>query len=348
MRNVPTICLALLVMFSGCIEFQRIVDPYYDIEAMYEVPSVVEFIIRYGCNVTNYDGNVTIRLPFPAGAAQSGDGRIIQIAGGNFVEWVIEEEGTKEVYVRMNGRNTLELHEHTNLTIAQAQAEYPEYLKNQYFLNESSNESIWLIMPSHPDIKGIVEPALQLAQIEGKDDVYNVARRLFKFLKKSTRYNISEQAMPKSAIETYNQKAGDCDDLSFLYISFLRAAGIPARFVSGYLVKENGIEPHAWVEFYAGEWIPVEVAGTGSIEQELHQHFGILSPEHVQLFLDDGSNDSLSMYSNIKYWIPNGGKVPDIVPIREGSLTIKEDVKLVIYKDGKRELKPIGWKPDIW
>lgn len=62
---------------------------------------------------------------------------------------------------------------------------------------------------------------------------------------------------------------GVCRDLAGAYVSLLRAAGIPARLVTGYLGGEvDGF--HAWVEFYAGAghgpsaWVPVDVSSVGS------------------------------------------------------------------------------------
>lgn len=60
-------------------------------------------------------------------------------------------------------------------------------------------------------------------------------------------------------------RGGVCRDLAGLYVSLLRAAGVPARLVTGYLGGTvNGF--HAWVEFYGGSghgaspWVPVDVS----------------------------------------------------------------------------------------
>jgi transglutaminase-like putative cysteine protease len=68
---------------------------------------------------------------------------------------------------------------------------------------------------------------------------------------------------------------GVCQDFAHLTLALLRAAGLPARYVSGYLhpAVEAGIgetmtgESHAWVEFWAGDWIaadPTSLAEVGS------------------------------------------------------------------------------------
>ncbi len=95
---------------------------------------------------------------------------------------------------------------------------------------------------------------------------------------------------------------GVCRDLAGTYVSLLRAAGVPARLVSGYLAGNvDGF--HAWVEFYAGDvagnpgpWVPVDVSpidgrwnddpgGNGvpdGLETSL-QSFGIQLPQYLAL-----------------------------------------------------------------
>jgi len=65
-----------------------------------------------------------------------------------------------------------------------------------------------------------------------------------------------------SAAEAFEAGSGVCQDFAHLAIAVLRAIGIPARYVSGYLHPDRdaevGIaasgESHAWVEAWAGDW----------------------------------------------------------------------------------------------
>jgi transglutaminase-like putative cysteine protease len=64
------------------------------------------------------------------------------------------------------------------------------------------------------------------------------------------------------ATEAWNSKIGVCQDFAHITLGALRAVGIPARYVSGYLhpskqpqIGETVIgESHAWVEWWAGSW----------------------------------------------------------------------------------------------
>ncbi len=68
---------------------------------------------------------------------------------------------------------------------------------------------------------------------------------------------------------------GVCQDYAHLTLAVLRAMGLPARYVSGYLFPngdaEVGVstrgESHAWVEFWAGEWLALDPTGSVEVAQ---------------------------------------------------------------------------------
>jgi transglutaminase-like putative cysteine protease len=60
-----------------------------------------------------------------------------------------------------------------------------------------------------------------------------------------------------SALDTLENRYGDCGEHAVLLAALLRASGIPARIVEGlvYVAAEQGYYYHAWVMAYAGGWI---------------------------------------------------------------------------------------------
>ena len=58
-----------------------------------------------------------------------------------------------------------------------------------------------------------------------------------------------------SAAQAFALKRGVCQDLSHVFIAAARALGVPARYVSGHLAREDGVADqeaaHAWAEAYA-------------------------------------------------------------------------------------------------
>lgn len=65
-----------------------------------------------------------------------------------------------------------------------------------------------------------------------------------------------------SAQEAWDQSQGVCQDIAHLTVALLREAGLPARYVSGYLHPAPEAEigqatagqSHAWVEYWVGSW----------------------------------------------------------------------------------------------
>lgn len=65
-----------------------------------------------------------------------------------------------------------------------------------------------------------------------------------------------------TAQHAWEAKNGVCQDIAHVTLGALRAVGIPARYVSGYLLSKPDAEvgetvvgeSHAWVEWYSGAW----------------------------------------------------------------------------------------------
>jgi transglutaminase-like putative cysteine protease len=69
-----------------------------------------------------------------------------------------------------------------------------------------------------------------------------------------------------NAQEAWDKGQGVCQDMAQIAVSLMRASGLPARYVSGYLHPDPKAEPgstsvgqsHAWVEYWAGSWIALD------------------------------------------------------------------------------------------
>ena len=79
----------------------------------------------------------------------------------------------------------------------------------------------------------------------------------------AVQYMPGSTGVHSTAAEAWELRKGVCQDITHITLGALRAAGIPARYVSGYLhpVPEAEVgaavtgESHAWVEWFAGDWI---------------------------------------------------------------------------------------------
>lgn len=76
-------------------------------------------------------------------------------------------------------------------------------------------------------------------------------------------YHRGVTSVASTAAEAWAKKGGVCQDLAHVVIGAARWAGVPTRYVSGYMVPVHSprlgvpvaAESHAWVQFWDGEWI---------------------------------------------------------------------------------------------
>jgi len=92
----------------------------------------------------------------------------------------------------------------------------------------------------------------------------DTAIAICQYIHSSMKYQFGVTGVQSNASEAWQKKIGVCQDFTHLAIGALRSVGIPARYVSGYIHPQ--LEPrigqpvegesHAWLEWYAGEWVP--------------------------------------------------------------------------------------------
>src|ERR1700691_2715576 len=87
------------------------------------------------------------------------------------------------------------------------------------------------------------------------------------------RYDQGATHVFTSSAEARAAGKGVCQDFAHVTLALLRAAGLPARYVSGYLhpavEAETGEtmtgESHAWVEFWAGDWVAPDTTSLAEV-----------------------------------------------------------------------------------
>lgn len=90
----------------------------------------------------------------------------------------------------------------------------------------------------------------------------DLAAEICRVLHAEVRYVPGATGVHSRAADAWGERAGVCQDFAHLALGALRSAGIPARYVSGYLHPDPSAvvgatvtgESHAWVEWWAGEW----------------------------------------------------------------------------------------------
>ena len=110
--------------------------------------------------------------------------------------------------------------------------------------------------PADPDL---LQQAGKLT--EGLDPV-EATLEICRWVHKAMRYEQGVTAVHTSALEALEAGSGVCQDYAHLAVSLLRAADIPARYVSGYFHPVHDAprgqevvgQSHAWIEAYVGSW----------------------------------------------------------------------------------------------
>ncbi|KXB05870.1 hypothetical protein AKJ53_01825, partial [candidate division MSBL1 archaeon SCGC-AAA382F02] len=159
-------------------------------------------------------------------------------------------------------------------TAGQIPSQYKKYTKSVDYLWQSDDSKIQ-------------SKASELTA--GENNYYSKAIRILNWVENHLTYQV--QSIEHGAIWAYEHNFGDCTEYSNLFIALARAAGIPAKAVSGYLY-EAGSEDistigHQWTIFYLPSvgWVPADLTYNPPVGQ-----FGNLTNDHVIELTSDGSN----------------------------------------------------------
>lgn len=145
----------------------------------------------------------------------------------------------------------------------------PPLLEAVEFLYESPHVETWRELAdyagkSFPQGHGALEAARDLARRIHKD---------FTFDKKATSVSTPLRQVVK-------QRRGVCQDFAHLMIGCLRSVGLPARYVSGYILTDpppgrprliGADASHAWVSVYCGEdvgWVDIDPTNDCVVDDE--------------------------------------------------------------------------------
>ncbi len=101
------------------------------------------------------------------------------------------------------------------------------------------------------------------ASIRGSHDTPGAAAAtICELINEKIAYVPGSTGVQTDAVQVWRQKEGVCQDISHLSVGLLRALGMPARYVSGYLYPTKDAQlgdtvigqSHAWVEWFDGTW----------------------------------------------------------------------------------------------
>ncbi len=191
-------------------------------------------------------------------------------------------------------------------------SQIPSYLKTEYDHAEYFNYSSTNLEVINPSFF----TKLTLNLTKNETTVVGKLDAIYNYIVQNYRYNISYNLgnVPLSAQQVYQQREGDCEELSYLFESMSRSIGIPAWTQYGLLIQEtNGqasLGEHAWVQTYIpsssgnGTYVnidlTVEVGG-----KDLGRGFLVKYPFSLVEWTDNG-NSSAMVFFHTELETPSG------------------------------------------
>jgi len=170
----------------------------------------------------------------------------------NVTHTLVIDKPHDEVHIRVTGVvDTL----NTNGVVAGTIEAFPP----MFYLRETAQ--------TKPD--GSIRSLAQRAQ-GGTDGELELLHKLMLVVREAIDYQTGESHAMTTAIEALANGKGVCQDHAHVFIAAARSIGIPARYVSGYLLhSDNGEESeasHAWAEALVENlgWVAFDVANSVS------------------------------------------------------------------------------------
>ncbi len=121
-------------------------------------------------------------------------------------------------------------------------------------LMHSQLKPCMLNQPVHEGVKEFALSALRAS----KNNVVEFSSLLCRKVREECAYETRDKGEPHLPEKVLSHRRGSCRDLAVLYVAAARAAGLAARFVSGYYFDQSPKHPqlHAWAEVYipGGGW----------------------------------------------------------------------------------------------
>jgi hypothetical protein len=164
-------------------------------------------------------------------------------------------------------------------TVSEIPAAYSKYLGTE-----------WKFTPAEAPISGL---SAQIAG--GTNNTFEKIEKIYTYIHDNFAYQTNSPAEPKYPTQTLSDKAGDCDDQSFLLGSLLRAQGIPAWMEMGLLYDQSrrAWGGHAWLRTY----IPSASGGGQEVQIDaVNDEFLFRDAYRLTDYVDDGIGDHLENY----------------------------------------------------
>jgi hypothetical protein len=119
----------------------------------------------------------------------------------------------------------------------------------------------------------------------GCTDAWQAACALCRFVDVAVE-NSPTVSLP-SSVEVLENRRGDCNEHTVLFVALARAAGIPARTCAGIVYLDGSFGYHAWPLVWVGEWVPMDPT------------FGQMVADPTHIILAEGNLESQYVITSV-------------------------------------------------
>lgn len=172
--------------------------------------------------------------------------------------------------------------------------------------------------------------------------ITEIAQKCSEYIYKNFTYTKGITTIETTVDEILMHKKGVCQDFAHVLLQFLRTAGIPTRYVSGYICpNETGFRgegaTHAWVEFYTPSqgWLGIDPTNNiwtmgNHVKLSVGRDFNECSP--VKGTFKGLAKQTLSVSVSIGY--ENGRKFEDVndVKLKKVSEDVQQQLDTIDYQ----------------
>jgi transglutaminase-like putative cysteine protease len=149
-----------------------------------------------------------------------------------------------------------------------------------------------------------IAAAARRVKADAGPDILSVLHALVSHLHGGMTFDSNPTSVVTTAREAFALKRGVCQDFTHIFIAAARHLGIPARYISGYFCRADGVTEqdagHAWAEALVPDlgWVAFDPTnGISATDQHLRVAVGLdyLSAAPVRGAQTGGSGEALSV-----------------------------------------------------
>jgi len=128
-----------------------------------------------------------------------------------------------------------------------------------------SDAKLSVFLAPSPQIESNAREIVETAKKIGadKEKAWEIVEAVYDWVREKVEFQDNRGGTVQGALATLRDGAGDCDEMTALFVALCRAKGIPARMVR--------VPGHCYPEFYLqdrdgkGKWFPCQAAGTRAL-----------------------------------------------------------------------------------